>query len=180
MKTRMNKKAPLIAALAALGAVAIAPGAAEAEERKVDQWFAGSSVDSVDLSGVVTADTTADVKGSLGIASIRNLVQLGQPGAPSAERCAGFDYEIPIIAGSGVQTFRDHSQLYAVLTSGYVCGSEAGPQRGVSEFAIVGGTQRFEGANGAVTVEDDGMALSMPPGMSAHSGIMTGSINIPE
>ena len=75
-------------------------------------------------------------------------------------------------------TAADLSQLYAVLSSGYNCASLAGPTKTVAEYTVVGGSGRFEGASGTVSVVTDGVALSPAPGTSAFSATVQGELTV--
>jgi hypothetical protein len=171
----MFQKANVIVACSAL--TLLLAGGAQAwgswGEIRIDSQIAGT--------GVFTADRVSDgvgeTRGAPGRGSLRTFSQLGALGPPSAH-CDGFDFEIPVVFGSGVVTFADLSQLRAVQTSGYVCGSLEGARNTVAEGVIVGGSGRFEGATGTVTFETEGEALNPETGITAWTGTITGSARI--
>lgn len=154
-------------------------GTAQARDVQINQRFAGASVDSVDPeTGNVTSDGTIQLKGAPGSASARSHTELGDFGLPSAQ-CDGFDLEAPILEGSSVSTFKDLSQLYIFFTSGHVCFRFDGTSRSTAEGIAVGGTGRFEGATGTLSLEIHGFAVSPPaPGVTSQSGTVTGTISI--
>lgn len=166
-----------LVACATFGLLLAVSEAAEATDTiRIDSRIAGSSV-------FTAADRVVDGlfegKDAPGKSSVRTYNQLGQPGAPSA-RCQGFDFEIPSVAGQGAATFADGSQLYAVLTFGYVCGSLDGARRSVSEAPIVGGSGRFAGATGTATFVTEGVALDPlgGGGITAATGTIAGTARI--
>ncbi len=153
----MFRKISIIVACSAL--TVFLAGAAQAKQMvRIDQRIAGASVITLDETGGGVADGTAEGKGAPGKSSYRVLAEFGPPG-PASPRCAGFDFELSVPSGSAVTTFADFSQLYAIIDSGYSCGSFDGARRTVYETSIVGGTGRFEGATGTATAELEGVAL---------------------
>jgi hypothetical protein len=146
----------------------------KAEEVRVHQQVAGSCV----TSATYESDCIAEAKGAPGKISYRVRQQAGAYG-PASPQCDGFDFEAPLLEAEAVGTSPDLSQLYAVLTSGYSCASLAGPGRTVAEYLVVGGSGRFEGASGTVTLESDNVALSPAPGTSAVRSTLEGQITVP-
>jgi hypothetical protein len=148
--------------------------AAQAGQVQVDQETAGSCV----TSATEEADCISEGKGAPGRASYRARTQAG-PYEPATERCAGFDVEASLLEGEAVATSADRSQVYGVLTSGFNCVTFAGTGKTVSEYVIVGGSGRFEGASGTVVVENEFVSLSPSPGTSANRGTVQGELTVP-
>lgn len=165
----------VVVACATFGLVLAASEAAEARQTiRIDSRVAGSTV-------FTAADRVADGvfegTGAPGKASLRTYGQYG-PAGPASPRCQGFDFELALVAGQGVSTFADGSQLYAVNTFGYTCGSFDGARRSVIESAIVGGSGRFAGATGTATSVFEGVALDFIAGVNAATGTITGTASI--
>ena len=169
----MFRKLQILGACATFG-LFLTP-AAQAGQIRVDQAIAGSAV----TSATYESDSIAEGKGAPGKASYRVRQQAGAYG-PASPQCDGFDFEAPLLEGEAVATSADLSQVYGVLTSGYTCASLAGPGRSVSEYVVVGGSGRFEGASGTATGQTESVALSpATPDTAAFSGTVEGTITVP-
>ena len=167
----MNSKNIFIVALGALCGLAFGPGIAQAKDTKISGRFAQSIV--VDTT-TNTTDSSAEGKGTFGKFTARSTSSFGEAGAPS-ENCEGFDFETRSDSLSIVLTYADLSQLHVVGVSGYTCGSLDGTRATAAEAEIVGGSGRFEGATGTVTIEAEGVTVGT--GMEAYSGTFTGSVS---
>jgi hypothetical protein len=141
-------------------------------EIRLNQRLAGSCVNPDSFS----ADCLAQHKGAPGASSSRSLFLYGNFGPPSAQ-CAGADYETPVVGGSAVATYADLSQMNVVFTSGFVCGKLDGTSKTVAQGIVAGGSGRFEGASGTVSIEADGVAFSPTfPRQASVTGTVTGAI----
>ncbi len=125
------------------------------------------------------SDIIQQLRGSPGDSQSRSLVEFGDAGPPS-DRCAGFDFEVPIVGGSVVSTLDDDlSVLNGILMSGFNCSTFDGVQRGRFEGVYVGGTRRFEGATGSFSGEFEARVLNRGfPASGSITGFATGTIRL--
>ena len=168
----MFRKLQILGACATFG-LFLTP-AAQAGQIRVDQEAAGSCV----TSATGETDCIFEARGAPGKASYRKRGQAGPYGL-ATERCAGFDFEASLLEGESVATSADLSQAYAVLTSGFNCVSVDGTGKTVSEYMIVGGSGRFEGASGTLFVETEFVSLSPAPGTVATRSTVEGELTVP-
>lgn len=170
----MLRKISTIVACSAL--VVFATAAAQARESNVNVRFAGVSVNQTPSFSQVDFQ----LKGAEGPAIGRGVQLYGPAGPPSAN-CAGFDFEVPIVGGSGASTYNDFSQLYTVITSGYSCVSFGGANKTATESVVVGGSGRFAGASGSLRSESEGVVSNQGffPNTTAFTGSITGTVTLP-
>lgn len=187
----MSKK--LVLALLLLGLVALVAGLTafagpEGKGVVINQEIAGSI-----LGGItITAND-----GSTHNVSLLNLYARGAPGEANIEAAGGAipvippsgicpvgtDLELKFVGGGCVETFNDLSMLFYSIdpspdAKNYLCVDFQGPNSGVWDYLIVGGTGRFEGATGSVTVEVSS-TWQAAPDLSAEAGTIQGTIQLP-
>lgn len=102
--------------------------------------------------------------------------------APSGS-CGPSSQQFPIVAGAGIFRVQDGSLLYTRITQGSVCVDLSIPQGAVSAtYQITGGTGRFRGASGALSLTAISFPLlfdsttSEPVLFAVHDGVFTGTI----
>ncbi len=186
----MSKK--LVLALLLLGLVALVAGltafaSPEGKGVVINQKIAGSI-----LSGItITANdgTTHNVallnlyaKGGPGEANIEGAGG-AMPVAPSGLCPDGTHLELKFVDGGFVETFNDLSMLFYAIdpspdAKNALCVDFTGPNSGVWDYLIVGGTGRFEGATGSVTVRVSS-TWDASPDLSAEVGTIQGTIQLP-
>ena len=122
------------------------------EERPVKMTFSGTNVaTTINLQpGTVTDEHHSAGRGSLGPFTFRELHADGPP-PPTPSTCSGPHFLV--VAGAGVFRFQDGSLLTVRLQDGDGC---INPMAGMAlltvRYQITGGTGRFEGASGALTM----------------------------
>jgi hypothetical protein len=192
------------------GVVATAANAAKpAQDVEIDQRTALTILASaVDLDGdaITGSIIFGDVVGSPGKSQTRGFTEFGdviidpETGSPvgAGPDCGDFDVQLPLVTameGSApgyVQTFEDLSQLFVEFTSGHLCASVipfppfADTGSGFFVGKINGGTGRFAGATGDVTLENvltlnvNAAGAGVPPtGAAVATGTIVGTIVLP-
>jgi hypothetical protein len=123
-----------------------------------------------------------------------NLSATGSPGAARIEAVGtsqpmGFTGLCPEgtalqlkFDGGFVATFSDQSMLFFAIddsedAKNALCITPPGPNTGVWDYHVTGGTGRFEGATGHVTVRATAWGIS--PALSAEAGTIEGTIELP-
>lgn len=122
------------------------------EETPVEMTFSGTNVaTTINLRpGTITDEHHSAGRGSLGPFTFREL-HADQGGAPPTPTCSGPHFLV--VAGAGVFSFQDGSLLIVTLTEGDGCvNPAAGNALLTVKYQITGGTGRFEGASGALTM----------------------------
>lgn len=156
----------------------------------VNWHIAGSVVNPVEMTDMATQSTVPvtlinlSAKGSPGKAQIQ-VAGTSVPAASPSGLCpegTGLELEFE---GSFVATFSDLSLLVAAIqidgdpnTKNALCINFAtGQTKGIFDYAVTGGTGRFEGATGALEVNLD----AWPAGafQAAEDGQITGMIHLP-
>jgi hypothetical protein len=137
-----------------------------AQERPVKMTFSGTNVaTTINLqAGTVTDEQHSAGHGSLGQFTFRELHADGPSPQPPAG-CASPRF-FAVVAGAGVFRFQDGSLLIVRITEGDGCiNLAAGVAALTVRYQITGGTGRFEGASGALT-----MTAAMMPVLRNASG----------
>lgn len=119
------------------------------DERPVKMTFSGTNVaTTINLRpGTITDEHHSAGRGSLGAFTFRELhADLG--GVPPPPGCSGY---FLVVAGAGVFRFPDGSLLSVTITEGDGC-IAAGRALLTVKYQITGGTGRFEGASGELTM----------------------------
>ena len=127
------------------------PGVYAQEETPVKMTFSGTNVaTTINLRpGTITDEHHSAGRGSLGPFTFRELH--ADAGAPPPPTCSG-PYFL-VVAGAGVFSFQDGSLLIVTITEGDGCiNLTAGVALLTVRYQITGGTGRFEGASGALTM----------------------------
>jgi hypothetical protein len=125
------------------------------------------------------------------------LLSLSATGSPGAARIEAVGTAQPVgltglcpqgtvlqlkFDGGFVATFSDQSMLFfAIDTSddarNALCVIPPGPNVGIFDYVVTGGTGRFESATGHVTVDVDAWGVS--PALAAEAGTIVGTIELP-
>ena len=135
-------------------------------ERPVKMTFSGTNVaTTINLRpGTITDEHQSAGRGSLGAFTFREL-HADQGGAPPSPTCSGPHFLV--VAGAGVFRFQDGSLLIVGITDGDGCVNlAAGRALLTVNYQITGGTGRFEGASGALT-----MTATMMPVLRNAAGM---------
>ena len=122
------------------------------DERPVKMTFSGTNVaTTINLRpGTITDEHQSAGRGSLGAFTFREL-HADQGGAPPSPTCSGPHFLV--VAGAGVFRFQDGSLLSVGITEGDGCVNlTAGVALLTVKYQISGGTGRFEGASGELTM----------------------------
>ena len=130
-----------------------------AQERPVKMTFSGTNVaTTINLRpGTITDEHQSAGHGSLGAFTFREL-HADQGGAPPSPTCSGPHFLV--VAGAGVFRFQDGSLLSVGITEGDGCVNlTAGLALLTVKYQISGGTGRFEGASGELTMTATQMAV---------------------
>ena len=140
-------------------------------------------------SAVLAQVKTLDVQGSLdgngiGVVQPPNLQATGS-GAGNASKIGRFTYALhaAVDLATGASTgvfllvFNNGDVIYGSSTG---LGGPTGPNVGhiVENLVIIGGTGRFQGATGSLTL-DRTVDQSTLPAYESHSGTLTGTISTP-
>jgi len=136
------------------------------DERPVKMTFSGTNVaTTINLRpGTITDEHQSAGRGSLGPFTFREL-HADQGGAPPSPTCSGPHFLV--VAGAGVFRFQDGSLLIVGITEGDGCVNvAAGKALLTVNYQITGGTGRFEGASGALT-----MTATMMPVLRNAAGM---------
>ena len=149
---RLNIYLPVTALI--LAALAV-PAAAQSQPGDVNMTLSGTSARStVDLAaGAPTAEYSLTGDGTLGPFSFRT-VSTGAAAPQQSSTCSGSNkLYFPTTAGGGVFRSQDGSLLTVNLTGGDDCiDLSAGQARCTRIYQITGGSGRFKGASGNVTM----------------------------
>jgi hypothetical protein len=128
------------------------PGVYAQQETPVKMTFSGTNVaTTINLRpGTITDEHHSAGRGSLGPFTFREL-HADAGGAPQSPTCSGPRFLV--VAGAGVFRFQDGSLLSVTITEGDGCiNLTAGVALLTVRYQITGGTGRFEGASGALTM----------------------------
>jgi hypothetical protein len=178
----------LAVALTALGIAVSADGRGgpRGKSRRVNWEIAGSVFNGIQAVPNQGADPASfslinlSAKGSPGRARIE-YVGTAQPG-PITDLCPE-DTVLQLAATAGfVATFSDQSTLFFAIddsesAQNALCIIPPGPNVGIFDYVVTGGTGRFEGATGHVTVEVAAWGVS--PALAAETGTIVGTIELP-
>jgi hypothetical protein len=147
---RSNIYLPMAALI--LAAALAAPAAAQ---KPVRMTFSGSSLPTaINVQpNTITDEELLAGKGTLGPFTLRKLRTDLLPPQPS-DTCSGPTLlNVPVVAGAGVFRFQDGSLLTAQITEGAICVDLTTLVGHLTEtYQITGGTGRFEGASGNLTL----------------------------
>ena len=126
-----------------------------AQQRPVKMTFSGSIVPtSINVQpNTITDEEHLAGNGTLGPFTFRKLRTDALSPQPS-NTCSGpTQVNIPVVAGAGVFRFQDGSLLTVRITAGSLCiDFAAGVGHLTETYQITGGTGRFKGASGAITL----------------------------
>ena len=155
-----------------------------AQQRPVKLTFSGSMVaTSLNLQpNTVTDEEHLAGNGTLGSFTFRKLRTDGRSPLPSST-CVGADHlNFPVVAGGGVFRFQDGSLLTVLITGGDLCIDFTAVLGHLTEtYRITGGTGRFKGASGMLTLTETLMPVladaSQNPVCRAATGGFTGTVS---
>ena len=125
------------------------------------------------------------------------MLNLSAKGSPGAARIEAIGTSQPVgltnlcpegtvlqlkFDGGFVATFSDQSMLFFAIdksddAQNALCIIPPGPNVGIFDYVVTGGTGRFEGTTGQVTVRVDAWGVS--PALAAESGTIEGAIELP-
>jgi hypothetical protein len=177
--------------LLAFCALFLAP--AQAGEANLKIYYAGTVFNMVDPLnfGDTIIISDADARGSFGAMQTRVVSKfIPMMPIPDPEVSCNMPDKVPFVMdyARSVTTFKDHSEMFIVWDSGWLCGTPgypgAAPYEGFVKGNIVGGTGRFEGATGEVESEFGGFDLTGPfviggpefPSFGSWKGTVTGAV----
>ena len=163
-----------------------APPRAEAEQGTIEvNWrLAGTVISSVEVTEpgtfVSKPNVLIDVQavGSPGKVAIRALGS----GAdfPSGVCLEGQGLVFDLVRNDLIATFSDLSLLAAALDNGSFCVNLfTGEVQGVIDLVVTGGTQRFEGATGNLTIDFVIRPVSPSASLALETGEVVGTIQVP-
>ena len=151
---------------------------AYAQQKHVKMTFSGTNVaTTINLqANTITDETHLAGRGSLGRFTFR---ELHADGAAPPSDCLGPSFAV--LKGAGVFTFQDGSLLIVTVLSGAGCiNPAAGKAALVVNYQISGGTGRFTGASGNLTMSATLMAVlrnaSNAPALLTNTGKFEGTI----
>jgi hypothetical protein len=156
-----------------------------AQQRTINMTFSGTAAaSSVNLQypGTNNSEDNSAGTGSLGPFTFRNVRAIAAAPQPSSTCSGPTKIHFPSVAGAGVFRFQDGSLLKVYLTQGSDCIDFAAQQAHCTmTFQITGGTGRFKGASGNITLAETVVpvladALSNPA-FFASTGEFTGTIS---
>lgn len=177
--------------LLAICAFLLAP--AQAGETKLKIEYAGVVYDNIDLVNfpdtIVVSDATA--KGTFGAMDVKVISKFSQTATiPDYASICTSGVLVGMEFARSIATFKDYSQLFVLFDDGYLCITPGSPgdtyYEGRVTGQIIGGTGRFENAEGSVESEFDGFDLLGPfvsdgppfPAFGSWSGVLTGTIEL--
>jgi hypothetical protein len=177
--TRTRIYLPIAALMLHVGAAAI-----YAQERPVKMTLSGTNLPTtINLQpGTVTDEQHSAGFGSLGPFTFRELHADLSSQEPSST-CPGPHFSI--VAGGGVFRFLDGSQLTVNIDEGDGCVNlTAGFALLTVKYRITGGTERFEGASGALTYTYKHKAVfrnasNAPALLAVFAGEIEGTLSVP-
>jgi len=123
-----------------------------AAQKPVKMRFSGSNVaTTINLRpNTVTDETHLAGKGTLGAFTFRELHADGASPQPPSD-CSGPSFAV--VAGAGVFRFQDGSLLIVTVVDGEGCVNPAAGKAAITvKYEITGGTRRFKGASGDLTM----------------------------
>jgi hypothetical protein len=176
MTTRtVSRTFVLVALMLELGVAGVYAG-----QRRVRMTFSGSNVaTTINLqANTVTDETQLAGGGSLGPFTFRELHADGaSPQPPSG--CQGPNFAV--LAGAGVFRFEDGSLLIVTVVDGSGCVDLAAGNAGLTvNYQISGGTRRFKGASGDLTMTATLVAVlrnaANAPALLTNTGKFEGTI----
>jgi len=152
-----------------------------AQERPVKMTFSGTNVATViNLKpDTVTDEQHSAGNGTFGAFTFRELHADG-PAAQPPSGCSGPNFAV--VAGAGVFRFQDGSLLIVAIKDGSGCiNPAAGTAALTVNYEITGGTGRFEGASGALTLTATLMAVlrnaANAPALLTLTGEIEGTVS---
>ena len=152
-----------------------------AQERPVRMTFSGTNVATTInlLPNTVTDEQHSAGNGTFGAFTFRELHADGPaPQPPSG--CSGPNFAV--LAGAGVFRFQDGSLLIVTVKDGSGCVNPAAGNAAMSvNYQITGGTGRFEGASGSLTLKATMRAVlrnaSNAPALLTLTGEIEGTVS---
>ncbi len=152
----------IVAAAVPLG-LSIAVYARSARNSVPVNWrIAGQALTNIEVTDTITGETTPVAlvsgvgQGSPGPVQVEGFGTPGPADAPSGLCPAGTDLELRFSDGGFVATLSDLSTMFFTLdqspdANNALCIDFEGPNLGVADYVMTGGSGRFEGATGKVT-----------------------------
>lgn len=125
-------------------------------QQTVSMTFSGTNLGTqIDLQpGTVTDDINLAGRGTLGSFTYRELHADALAPQSSSTCVGGAGLYLPTVAGGGVFRFQDGSLMTVSLTGGALCiDLAAGVAHFTGTYKVTGGTGRFKGASGTLTVK---------------------------
>ena len=156
---------------------------AYAQQKHVKMTFSGTNVaTTIDLqANTVTDDEDLAGDGTLGPFTYRELHADGES-QPSSTCSGPNQLFFPTVTGAGVFRFQDGSLLAVRITEGGICVDfTAGVGHLTLTYQITGGTRRFKGASGALTLAATLMPVllnaSNLPALLTNTGEFEGTVS---
>jgi hypothetical protein len=153
-----------------------------AQERPVKMTFSGTNVATmINLqANTVTDEQHSAGNGTFGSFTFRELHADLSPAPQPPSGCSGPNFAV--VAGAGVFRFQDGSLLNVTVKDGSGCVSlAAGNAALIINYQITGGTGRFEGASGALTLTASLMAVlrnaANAPALLTLTGEIEGTVS---
>ena len=183
------------------GVVATAANAEMPVRQRIALTIMPSEVD-LNGDGITGSIALGEVKGRPGRSQYRGFAEFGPTilddnGNPvgAGPDCPGPQVQLNLVtsdsdepgASGNIQTFKDLSQLFTKFTSGHLCVDVTTLASTASfEGIYSGGTGRFEGASGSVTIDftltinvSTAPGLLPPIGIAAANGTIVGTLVLP-
>ncbi|MGD9388099.1 MAG: hypothetical protein PVI87_07710 [Gammaproteobacteria bacterium] len=181
---KINTLTGRVAAVAAGALVAFAAfsGPPEGVPLKISYWGAGieTAVDS-NQDGLLLSLSMTEAKGSFGASSAYITSEFAVD--PTVQCPDDGDDYLPLVLfqSTGVLSFANGDQLYAVGTGGEMClNLDTGYYSGDAEGFYMGGTGRFAGATGSYTSTYSGQNLEpFLSGFRSITGTIEGRVILP-
>jgi hypothetical protein len=183
----LNKSASHFVMTAGLIAVSAGVYARSGRGSQPIRWqIAGSIFQRIEVTDLATGEAvphtllTLKAKGAPGPADLQ-AVGISMPVSVSDPCPEGTDLQFAF-QGGFVATLSDLSMLFGVIdddpnAKNALCVDYEGPATGVFDYVITGGTGRFEGAMGHVTVDVESWGVTSV--LSAEDGSIVGTIELP-
>jgi hypothetical protein len=155
-----------------------------AHERPVKMTVSGTNVaTTINLQpGTITDEVNFSGDGTLGPFTYRELHADTLSPQSSSTCVGGTGLYVPTLAGAGVFRFQDGSLLNIGLTEGALCiDLTAGVAHFIGTYKITGGTGRFKGASGSLTLNSTLSAVlfsdANAPVLLTNAGEFTGTVS---
>ena len=143
-----------------------------------------TAVDMVE-DGFFTSLTHAEGKGTFGRSTLAISVEFIPDDSQMVNCPEGYGYElsfavVPDNFWAFVVTAADHSQVFGLFNSGWMCMTENGIRwEGQTQGFYAGGTGRYEGAGGTWVSNFQGVNLDPVTGLRSINGDVIGTLYLP-